>query len=289
MWDETLKRFLDYLAVERGLSGNTVSAYRRDLEQFAQVAEVRDASRIRDADVRRFAAWISRSGMADSSGARKLSALRSLVRFLSSEGELPDDLTDSIETRRMPRMLPTAISLKKVRRLLHGGDVQGRNGLRDRAAVELLYSSGLRVSELVSLHVGDVDLAERRLRCVGKGNKERTVPVGASAAAWVARYLVERAEAAPGSPLLVGARGRALTRQSLWRVVRRRRCAAGLSDRVTPHTLRHSFATHMLARGANLRAIQEMLGHARLTTTQIYTHVDMERLKQVYRAAHPRA
>jgi len=293
--------FLNHLAVERGLSTNTVHAYRTDLEQFASLAarEKANIDTLCEDHVVRFMDRLRAEGQADSSIARKVSALRMFARFLYAEGVRSDDFTEAIESRRAARRLPEPLSAVRVKRFLlasspaAGGGRNKTRGLRDRALLELLYASGLRVSELTGLRVTDIDLERGLLRCVGKGNKERLVPVGEVARVWVATYLAERAKrSGPGrdSPyLFTGRRTEPLTRQSVWRLVKSSARRAGIEQRVTPHTLRHSFATHLLGGGADLRAIQEMLGHARLATTQIYTHVDRERLKRVYRAAHPRA
>jgi integrase/recombinase XerD len=300
---EHIVRFITHLAAERGLSANTVAAYRRDLEQFADYAG-RQGARLETLTERHvvgFMAWLRAEEQSDSSIARKVSAVRMFARFLCAEGTLAGDFTEAVESRRAPRRLPEPLSIPKMNRLLSlpspvlGGRVRGGGcvALRDRAMLELLYATGLRVSELVGLKVTDLDMERGFVRCVGKGSKERIVPVGAVARAWAARYLAARAKRArreQNSPYLFpGYSGAALTRQRVWRLVKVYAARAGISLRVTPHTLRHSFATHMLGRGADLRAIQEMLGHARLTTTQIYTHVDMERLKRIYRETHPRA
>lgn len=292
---EQIARFIDHLTAERGLSPNTVSAYRSDLEQFAafvQRAGLR-LSDLHEGHVVGFMAQLRREGQADSSIARKVSALKTFARFLCADGALAEDFTEAMESRRAAQRLPEPLSLPKVKRFLTAPNERNPRHLRDRALFELLYASGLRVSELVHLRTTDIDLVRGFVRCVGKGSKERIVPVGAVACEWVARYLADRARKTgrvSASPYLFpGQRGAALTRQRVWRLVKVCAARAGITQRVTPHTLRHSFATHLLGRGADLRAIQEMLGHARLSTTQVYAHVDMERLKRVYRAAHPRA
>jgi integrase/recombinase XerD len=286
--------FLNHLKVERGLSANTLAAYRRDLEQFAAslpAGHRADLSRLSEADLVRLQERLKAEGQADTSIARKTSAVRMFARFFCAEGHVKHDFTELVESRRVPRRLPQPLSLPKMNRFLPRGPVRGKTALRDRAMLELLYSSGLRVSELTGLRLGDVDLQRGLLRCTGKGNKERMVPVGASAVAWVSRYLEGRMAGTrpePSDPLFAGSGG-PVSRQRVWKAVKEQARRAGITDRVTPHTLRHSFATHLLAGGADLRVIQEMLGHARITTTQIYTHVDRERLKVIYRAAHPRA
>lgn len=290
-----IARYVDHLAVERGLSRNSILAYRRDLEQFAGFVAERGVGLcdLREPHLLDFMAWLRKRGQADSSIARKVSAIRMFARFLLAEGALAADFTEALESRRAPQRLPEPLSIRKTHRLLHAPDVRRPRQIRDRAMLELLYATGLRVSELVSLKVDDVDLARGFVRCVGKGSRERIVPVGRTACVWVARYLADRARrrtrAGRSLYLFPGGRGTGLSRQRVWRLVKEYAARAEIPQRVTPHTFRHSFATHLLGRGADLRAIQEMLGHARLTTTQIYTHVDRERLKRIYRAAHPRA
>jgi integrase/recombinase XerD len=299
--EKHLTDFINHLSVERGLSANTLSSYRRDLDQFAAYLvdkfrapspEAISLERLKEADVLGFVEWLKRQGQADTSIARKTSAIRMFARFLSSEGIIREDFTEAIESRRAARRLPEPLSLPNIKRFLIKPSDRDPKQVQERAMMELLYATGLRVSELTSLKVHDIDLKNGIVRCIGKGNKERVVPVGAVACMWVTRHLQHR-KSAKGSEknspfLFAGSRG-AISRQRVWRTVKAHARRAGITQRVTPHTLRHSFATHLLSGGADLRAIQEMLGHARITTTQIYTHVDRERLKVIYRAAHPRA
>jgi integrase/recombinase XerD len=298
-----VEAFANHLAVERQLSANTVAAYRRDLEQFSQLVESRGASvdSLTEAHLVGFMERLKREGQAESSIARKVSAVRMFARFLCAEGIRADDFTETVESRRVPKRLPGALSAPKVNRLLRAATRHDAwepkrpkaDVLRDRAMLEMLYASGLRVSELTGVKTADLDLERGFVRCVGKGSKERIVPVGQAARVWVMAWLEERSRRdgnRSASPFLFAGRtGAAPSRQSVWQMIRKQARRAGITDRVTPHTLRHSFATHLLGGGADLRAIQEMLGHARITTTQIYTHVDREQLKRVYRAAHPRA
>lgn len=302
--DQYIEAFANHLAVERRLSRNTVEAYRYDLEQFAGFAEERtvEVGSLAESDVIGFMERLKRAGLTDSSIARKVSAIRMFARFLCAESVRPDDFTEAIESRRAARRLPHALSVPKVNRLLAAAsrsDSAGRSGrskvdtLRNRAMLELLYASGLRVSEMTGLKIANLDSERGFVRVLGKGSKERMVPVGQIARGWIAAYLQERVrKPGPGrtSPFLFcGHTGSPPSRQTIWHMIRRQARRAGIKDPVSPHTLRHSFATHLLGGGADLRAIQEMLGHARITTTQIYTHVDREHLKRVYRAAHPRA
>ncbi len=299
-----LDSFVNHLAVERQLSRNTVEAYQSDLEKFLSFSEERGRTieSLTEADVIGFMECQKRDGQSDSSIARRVSAIRMFARFLCAESVRPDDFTEAVESRRVPKHLPQALSPPKVKRLVtiaSRSDGAGRDHrtrtdrLRDRAVLELLYASGLRVSELTGLKIADINMDSGFVTCVGKGNKERMVPVGQAARTWIAAYLEER-NRKPGPlrsslHLFTGAAGAPITRQTVWHMIRRQARRAGITDHITPHTLRHSFATHLLGGGADLRAIQEMLGHASITTTQIYTHVDREHLKRVYLAAHPRA
>ena len=287
--------FIDHLVAERGLSSNTASAYRTDLAQFAEYLENRKVpiGQVTEDHVLGFIANLKRVGQADSSIARKTAAIRTFTRFLVSESIIAEDFAGALETRRAERKLPLPLSIPKARGLLAASGERGRQALRDRAMFELLYACGLRVSELTALSIGDIDVERGFLRCIGKGSKERVIPVATSACSVVAAYLSERARhrerLAADSALFPGRFGGGISRQEVWRLAKRHAKRAGITQRVTPHTLRHSFATHLLGRGADLRSIQEMLGHSRISTTQIYTHVDMERLRQVYKSAHPRA
>ena len=290
--------FLAYLEFERGLSRNTLEAYRSDLLQFGRFLEERGALAVavRGADIADFLAALGGSGGRTASPAtihRKAACLRSFYRHLRREGVLDIDPTASLSAPRRGRKLPQVLTRGEVTRLLDQPRGTEPTDLRDRALLELMYASGLRASETIGLEVGDVDLDDQVLRARGKGSKERIVPVGHTAAEAVRHYL-ER-----GRPKLVGARlethlfvnfrGGSLTRQGLYKIVRRRAMTAGLEDRMSPHTLRHTFATHLLAGGCDLRSVQEMLGHADVATTQLYTHLSSERLKDVYFRSHPRA
>ncbi|MBM3495362.1 MAG: tyrosine recombinase XerD [Armatimonadetes bacterium] len=293
---ELIRAFLGHLAVERGAAANTVAAYGRDLEQFADFTLDRSpglsAEGLSAHEAFAFIESLRRNGYAASSIARKTAAL-GFSRFAHAEGMITHDFAADLEARHVPQRLPKALSVARVSRLLEEHAGRRSRDLRDRAILELIYSTGMRVSEAVGLCVRDVDLRSGLVRCIGKGNKERIVPIGDQAARWLGAYLAapvgRRRAREPGDPVFGGPRGRPLTREHLWRIVRDTAHRAGISERVTPHTLRHSFATHMLAGGADLRVIQEILGHASVTTTQVYTHVDREHLRRVYEQAHPRA
>jgi integrase/recombinase XerD len=277
--------FLAYLEFERGLSRNTLEAYRGDLLQFGRHLEERhlDALKVGAPDVADFQAALAAAGASPATLHRKAACLRSFYRHLLREEVRSDDPTAALSSPRRGKRLPQVLTRGEVGKLLDQPRGTEPTALRDRALLELMYASGLRASEAITLAVGDLDLEEGVLRARGKGSKERVVPVGATAVRAVSDYLARVRE------LFVNFRGGALTRQGLYKIVRRHAEAAGLADRMSPHTLRHTFATHLLAGGCDLRSVQEMLGHADVATTQLYTHLSSARLKDVYFKAHPRA
>ena len=296
--------FASYLADERRFSERTVTAYVSDLERFTAFWESEfgegpasrtPLSRIDTLAVRSHLASLHRAKLGNRSIARHLSTLRSFFRWACREGHLDRNPAKGLPAPRTPKTLPRALTLADTTALLETED-EAHFPERERALFELLYATGLRVSEAAALDVDDVDLSSRVLRAQGKGRKERLVPFGEEAQAALRDYLPARAERRgpaterdDGEPLFVNARGGRLTTRSMARVLKRRLRAAGLPDEISPHALRHTFATHLLQAGADLRAIQELLGHASLSTTQKYTHLDAARLKDVYRRAHPRA
>jgi integrase/recombinase XerD len=292
--------FLAYLELERGLSRNTLQAYRSDLLQYGEFLAGRGltAEQAEHADVAAFLAELAagsegRAPAAAATLGRKAACLRSFYRHLRREGTMHSDPTAELRGPRKPQRLPRVLTRDEVNRLLEQPRGTGPLGLRDRAILELMYACGLRASEAVSLDLSDVDLEEGVLRARGKGSKERLVPVGRQALTALAAYL------RGGRPQLLGPlaerrlflnrRGGGLTRQGLYKIVQGYARRAGLADRMSPHTLRHTFATHLLAGGCDLRSLQEMLGHADLATTQVYTHLTADRLKDAYFNAHPRA
>ncbi|MFQ5724002.1 MAG: site-specific tyrosine recombinase XerD [Terriglobia bacterium] len=293
--------YLNYVRVERGLAPNTLAAYGRDLEKFARFCQSRTLTlrRLGRQHVVDFLGQLYQQGLDSRSVARALVAVRNFFRFLRQEEKIRHDPTEHIESPRVWKRLPKFLSLEEVERLLAALQDDSPRGLRDKAMLEVLYATGLRVSELVHLKVADVQLEAGYLRCLGKGNKERVVPLGRKAIAALEAYLREgrprlarpgrRAKGGASSHLFLSRRRRGMTRENFWRLLRGYARAAGLRGRLTPHVLRHSFATHLLERGADLRAVQMLLGHADISTTQIYTHVAQERLKQIYRMHHPRA
>ena len=291
-----IEGFADHLALEVGSSTNTVEAYLRDVRRFAGYAVASGAAQpgaATPATVRAFVYELKDLGLATASIRRQISALRTYYRFLVGEGHVGADPTERLETPRGWRTLPEVLTLAEVESLLAAPHPDEALAWRDRALLELGYGTGARVSELVHLAVHDVAFDEGLVRLFGKGSKERLVPVGRRAIGAVALYLREirpRMDRGFGAgKLLLNARGRPLSRVGAWRIIKAAAIRAGLTKRVTPHTLRHTFATHLLEGGADLRAVQEMLGHADLATTQIYTHVDREYLRSVHHTYHPRA
>jgi integrase/recombinase XerD len=287
--------YLDHLRVERGLAPNSLAAYGRDLARLSAYAEQRrqQVLALRQADLADFIGSLRGLALAPRSVARAIHAIRGFYRFAVREDRIQADPMENLRAPRVFKPLPRYLSGAQVEALLAAPDTKTSLGIRDRAILEVLYATGLRVSELIGLRPSDLDLDIGLLTCFGKGRKERLVPLGQLACRWVRRYLeASRAGLARGRPaekLFLNHAGRTLSRMGLWGIVRRHAVAVGLERTLTPHVLRHSFATHLLERGADLRALQAMLGHADISTTQIYTHVSRERLRQVYDRFHPRA
>jgi integrase/recombinase XerD len=294
--DPALDLFLAHIRVEKGLAANSVEAYGRDLRRYLEFLagrEVTSWDAVGRAEVQAHLASLVERGISPRSQARALSAIRSLHRLLAADRIAPSDPTDEIDAPRAGRRLPRLLSVEEVERLLAAPTPRTAAGLRDRAMLELLYATGLRVSELVSLGVNQVDLESRVVLARGKGSRERLVPVGVPAVealrAWLARPRERMLKGRRSRDLFVTPRGGRMTRQGFWKLIARYARAAGIRTRVSPHGLRHSFATHLLAGGADLRAVQAMLGHADVSTTQIYTHVDRSQLRRLYDRHHPRA
>ncbi len=291
-----ISSFLTHVKVEKGLSSNTVAAYRRDLAKFNAFVQKRKLAleAVSRDDLVDFLAGLYRQKLESKSVARHLVSLRNLFRFAQIQELIAADPSVNLESPKIRRSLPGYLRLEEVERLLAQPDAKTALGLRDRAMLEILYSAGLRVSELIGMRVTDLDSKVGSVRCIGKGDKERIVPVGKKALSMVEKYLRDARpkliRKVPSSPtLFVNRRGMALSRVGVWKILSAYGRRAGLRVPLTPHTLRHSFATHLLERGADLRSVQLMLGHADISTTQIYTHVVEERLKQIYKAHHPRA
>ena len=287
-----LTDFLTYLTVERGLAVNTREAYRRDLEAFLLFLDGRPLKTVNKELILQHLTLRKMEKSSPATMARNLSSLRSFFHFLTSEKMVAENPTLVLESPSLPHKLPPILSPDEARRLVEQPDVTTRAGMRDRAMLELLYGSGLRISEAVSVRIGDFDFDTGILRCFGKGSKERMLPLGSQSLTWLVRYRDEVrplwiSEAKDVFFLTPG--GRQITRQAVWAEVKRYALQAGITKRLSPHLLRHSFATHLLENGADLRMVQELLGHADIATTQIYTHVNISRLRDLYDRAHPRA
>jgi integrase/recombinase XerD len=292
---DVLREFLAALQTERGASPHTLAAYRGDLAGFTAFLSRRGRAvgAARLGDLSEYLAELRRRGLGARSAARHLSAVRGLYRFLLAAGEIRRDPTEHLESPRPPRRLPRTLSIKDAAALVESPDLSATEGLRDRAMLELLYASGLRASECLALRLEDLNIAAGYVMATGKGNRQRLVPVGAQALKWVERYALTSRPAfvkrGDSGALFVNRYGRPLSRQALWMVIKRAGRRAGVRSTVSPHTLRHSFASHLLERGADLRSVQAMLGHADIATTQIYTHLPSSAVRAMYRKFHPRA
>jgi len=290
-----VRTFLSYLRVEKGLSDNTIQSYRRDMLKFVGFLDKQNlvTAKIQRQDVVDFLAMLYKRRLDSRSVARHLVTIRHFFRFSLLEGFIKEDPAATIESPKFRQSLPYFLSVEEVERLLAQPDTSSAIGLRDKAIIELMYSTGIRVSELAGIRVGDLQMEAGCLRCIGKGNKERLVPVGKKALAVVEAYMKksrpELLRDNASANLFLNQRGRPMDRVMIWKMMGRYGRKAALRKPLKPHTLRHSFATHLLDRGADLRSVQMMLGHSDISTTQIYTHVVEERLKQVYKAHHPRA
>jgi integrase/recombinase XerD len=295
MNDALIDRFCDHLWLEDGLANLTLAAYRRDLKAFGNWLEQERKHRLDAAvagDIEAYLAWRFARHTQPRSAARYTSAMKRFYRYLLRENLISADPTLNLDSPKLPRALPKTLTEVDVERLLDSADGNTPLGLRDRAMLETLYATGLRVSELVGLKLTSVNLNDGVLRVTGKGNKDRLVPLGEEAVAWLKRYL---AEAWPrlldkhlSDAVFVTARGEGMTRQGFWYLIKRRALVAGITRPLSPHTLRHAFATHLLNHGADLRVVQMLLGHSDISTTQIYTHVARERMKQLHAQHHPR-
>lgn len=296
MMDLYIQRFLDHITVERGLSQNSIASYGRDLAQFSDYLEtidISEPSRITEECLVAYIQCLKKKKYASSSVARKLSAIRSMVKFLCLEREISKSPISTLETPKPPKRLPKALDVYEVSRLLDAPDIHDDFGLRDKAMLETLYATGLRVSELINLKYDDVSLKMGFLRCVGKGDKERVVPLGEIAVEYVSAYIDRVRGRFAGDNrseyLFLTKQGNPMSRVMFWKIIKKYSVKAGITKEITPHMLRHSFATHLLERGADLRSLQEMLGHASIATTQVYTHVSRDHLREVYKESHPRA
>ena len=289
---DTIDLFVDALWLESGLSKNTLSAYRTDLNGFAKFIEPSNLLNVTQSEVQKFLAFLLAQGIKSSSSARVLSTLRRFYRYQIRENKMADDPCAQVRSPKQGRPLPKAMSEQQVDDLLAAPDINTALGLRDRAMLETLYATGLRVSELVEMTLLEVNCSVGVVRIVGKGNKERLVPLGEQAVEWLERYL---SQARPDllkqrtcDALFVTARGAGMSRQAFWYLIKKHALTAGIDQHLSPHTLRHAFATHLINHGADLRSVQMLLGHADLSTTQIYTHIARERLQSLHKDHHPR-
>ena len=289
---DLIREYLSYLRVEKGLAANSVESYRRDLkhlESWAAKNELELGSLSR-ADLRRWIADLSRAGLAPTSVSRAVSAARGFYRFLMLDGHIRIHPAEDLDTPQRTAYLPRFLTEEEIERLLNAPDIRTDEGLRDRTLFELMYATGMRVSEAISIGTGDIDLDAGLLVCYGKGNKQRRIPIGKSAAEWLTRYKATRSRLgnAANPRFFLNIRGKPLTRQHAWAAVKKYAEQLGFSN-ISPHTLRHSFATHLLQRGADSRSVQALLGHSDISTTQIYTHITNRQMRNTYDKFHPRA
>ncbi|APT47825.1 site-specific tyrosine recombinase XerD [Bacillus safensis] len=295
--NDQLSDFIHFMTVERGLSENTIVSYKRDLQNYLsflmtheQLTDISDVTRLH---IIHYLKQLKEEGKSSKTSVRHLSSIRSFHQFLLREKVTTDDPSWNIETQKTERTLPKVLSLGEVEKLLDTPNQQTPFDYRDKAMLELLYATGIRVSEMLDLTLADVHLTMGFIRCFGKGRKERIVPIGEAAASAIEEYLEKGRskllKKQPSDALFLNHHGKKMSRQGFWKNLKKRAIEAGIQKELTPHTLRHSFATHLLENGADLRAVQEMLGHADISTTQIYTHVTKTRLKDVYHKFHPRA
>jgi len=286
-----IDKFINYLKIEKNSSDYTVTNYKVDLKSFAEFLGDKDIDTIDHLTLRKFLAQMRLKNYAKRTVARKLACLRSFFRFIYREGYIKTNPITAISTPKLDKKLPVVLDVAKIATLVQSPSEDDVAGLRDRAILETLYSAGIRVSELVGLNVNDVDLISEIIKVLGKGRKERIVPIGRPAVSAIRKYLDRRVEekVKDKNAVFLNKSGRRLTDRSIRRVLDKYIRQTSVAEHISPHSLRHSFATHLLDRGADLRSVQELLGHANLSTTQIYTHVTTERLKSVYDKAHPRA
>ena len=292
-----LDEFLNYLSIERGLSKNTISAYRTDLSHFTEYCAdlgIEDPDAVKRQDIMNYMLGLKDKKISSNSISRALVAIKMFYKFLVQERLAKDDVAGVLESPRLVRPLPNVMGMAEVDKLLSAPDVRDWMGARDKAALELMYATGMRVSELVDLRIDGLNLDVGYIKCRGKGDKERIVPIGKRAKEATERYLEKvRPKLLPkGSAdphVFLSRLGKKISRVSFWKMIKRNAKLARIKRDVTPHTLRHSFATHLLERGADLRVVQEMLGHSDISTTQVYTHIDKARLKSIHKQFHPRA
>jgi integrase/recombinase XerD len=287
--EQWVDRYLQYMRIEKGVADNTLQAYRHDLAMYCTHLGSTGLLQVQSAQVSKFLKFLYGRKLKPRSATRAFAAVRGLHKFLMLERATTENPTATVEQPRWWKPLPNVLALDEVDRLLAAPDVTNAKGTRDRAMLEVLYATGLRVSELIGLRMDGVNIDAGFVRCTGKGSKERIVPLGESAASAVLAYLQVRRVIKPTDYLFLNNRGGRLSRMGFWKILTAYGMRAGIKKKLTPHVLRHSFATHLLEHGADLRAVQTMLGHSNISTTEIYTHVMRERLKEIYKSYHPRA
>ena len=293
--NELIEEFLSYLSVERGLAKNTLESYKRDLARFFDYLKSRRTVSISNVTRQKITSFMLAEkdrGLSSNSISRELACLKSFFKFLARENKIKEDVTSVIESPKLWKRLPATLNLEDVEMLLKAPNVRDSMGARDRASLELMYATGMRVSELINLKMDDVNMEVGFVKCFGKGGKERIVPFGKKAKESIERYL-EKARASflkkkISNFLFLTRLGKPMSRQTFWKTIKKYAREAGIKKKIAPHSLRHSFATHILERGADLRIVQEMLGHSDISTTQIYTHVNKDRLKSIHHKFHPR-
>lgn len=292
---ELLDEFINYLSVEKGLSKNTIASYRTDLLSFLNYLELKGFSsieKIKRDHITGYLLHLKDKGLSGNSVSRALVAIKMFYRFLAQENFIKDNVAGVLESPKLIRPLPNVLNLAEVEKLLSAPDIRDWMGIRDKAALELMYATGMRVSEMVDLPTSTINLDMGFIKCRGKGDKERIVPIGTHAKDSISRYMEKvrpsLLKSKSDNHLFLSRLGKRVSRQSFWKMIKKYAKKARIKKEITPHTLRHSFATHLLERGADLRVVQEMLGHSDIATTQIYTHINKERLKSIHKQFHPR-
>ncbi len=297
-WKSTLRGYTDYLALEKGLSENSIEAYKRDVNQFAEflLAEcgINVPNTFKAKHIERYISYMYDLGLASNSQARIISGIRSFCKYMRIEKLMDTDPLELISTPKLSRKLPDVLTVDDIEKIISSVDMSKNEGVRNRAILEVLYSCGLRVSELINLQMSRLDMIDSLVSVIGKGNKERVVPIGSQACEAIASYLEHyrsqlNINEGHEDTLFLGRYGRGLTRQMIFTILKNAATSAGIKKKISPHTFRHSFATHLVEHGADLRAVQEMLGHAQITTTEIYTHLDKRYLQEQVNQFHPRA
>jgi len=293
--NDLIEEFLGYLSVERGLSNNTLSSYKRDLSNFFGYIKKRrivSIDKVTRQMITSFMLSEKDRGLSANSISREVACLKSFFKFLVRENKIKDNITSVIESPKLWKKLPSALDLSEVEKLLKAPNIREPMGVRDKAMLELIYATGMRVSELINLKMDDLNMGVGFIKCLGKGQKERVVPFGSKAREWLVRYL-DKARASflkkkVSNFLFLTRLSRPMSRQMFWKIIKKYAVEARIKKDIMPHSLRHSFATHILERGADLRVVQELLGHSDISTTQIYTHINKERLKSIHHKFHPR-